>query len=170
MSDEIDEFIRRAAERRKQGQGQRKPARPAQAPPVPAAQPQRSQQRPRLAPEIVEAEIVEDISTSVSRHLNTQQFQQRAAHMTDDVDNADDRVETRLHQNFDHKLGRLSQIDSTEKGSAPTSRSATDTAATVTTADENLMLSFLVKSFHSPQSIRQAIILSDILTRPEHRW
>ena len=166
MSDEIDEFIRRAAERRKQGQGQRKPQRPA--PAAPATPQQRP--RPRLAPEIVEAEIVEDISASVARNLNTQQFQQRAAHMTDDVDNADDRVEARLQQTFDHKLGRLSQIDSTEKGSAPTSRSATDTAAQVTTADENLMLSFLVKSFHSPQTIRQAVILSDILTRPEHRW
>ncbi len=167
MSDEIDEFIRRAAEKRKQGQGQRKPQRPKPAPPAAAPV---ARQRPKLAPEIVEAEIIEDISTSVSRNLNTQEFEQRAAHMTEDVDNADERVEARLQQNFDHKLGRLSQIDSTAAGSAPTSRSATDTAAQVTTADENLMLTFLLKSFHTPQTIRQAIILSDILARPEHRW
>lgn len=167
MSDEIDEFIRRAAEKRRQAQGQRKPARPAPiAPPAPPPTPVR-----RLAPEIVEAEIIEDVSAHVARSVNAAAFDQHAAGLLDDdVDQADERVEARLQRTFDHKLGRLSQIDSTEKGSAPTTRSATDAAAQVTTADANPMLSFLVKSFGSPQSIRQAVILSDILTRPEHRW
>lgn len=165
MSDEIDEFIRRAAEKRRQAQGQRKPARPA-----PIASPAPTPVR-RLAPEIVEAEIVEDVSAHVARSVNTAAYDQRASRLLDDdVDQADDRVEARLQKTFDHKLGRLSQIDSTEKGSAPTTRSATDAAAQVTTTDANPMLSFLVQSFGSPQSIRQAVILSDILTRPEHRW
>lgn len=169
MSDEIDDFIRRAAERRKkgQGQGQRKPQRPPAAQPAPAPTPR---PRARLAPEIVEAEVVEDINTSVARHLNTQSFQQRATQMTEVVDNADERVEARLQQTFDHKLGRLGQSDSPQVEATSTARSATDTAAQVSTARDNALLLELLRSFQSPQSIRQAVILSDILARPEHRW
>lgn len=167
MSDEIDEFIRRAAERRKQGQGQKKPARAVQQ--APATPPARERLRPALAPEIVDAEVVEDVSAHVSRHLNTREFEQRASHMTDQVDQADDRVEARLHQTFDHQLGRL-KTSGTAAGAAPTVRSATDVAAIVTTADSNQMLTFLINGLRTPQNVRQAIIFSEILARPEHRW
>jgi hypothetical protein len=165
MSDEIDEFIRRAAERRRQqGQGQK---RQQQRPP---AQPQPKPKRaPLVQPEIVEAEIVssevvENVSSQVDRYLDNRQFENRAAHLGEQPALADDKVEARLHQTFDHQLGRL--------GSSPltTARGATDAAAQVTTDPANQMLTFLAKALKSPQEFRQAFILSEILARPADRW
>lgn len=168
MSDEIDEFIRRAAERRRQqGQGQRRAARPQQGQGKPS-------QRPRVPrsdvvdAEVVSAEVVEDVAMQVEKPLDSRGFDQRAAHLGEETAQADDRLEARLHQTFDHQLGRLQQTSSV--GPQATARTATDVAASVTTAAANEMLTFLVGALRSPQQVRQAIILSDILQRPEHRW
>jgi hypothetical protein len=168
MSDEIDEFIRRAAERRKQGQGQRKTQqRPAQSAPSPVA---RERTRPRmlqpevLDAEIVSAEVVPDIATSVSQHLDT-----RTSHFGEEPGLADDRVEARLHQTFDHKLGQLTQSGPIV-AQQTTVRSATDNAAEVTTSPANEALGFLINALRTPQNLRQAVILGEILTRPEHDW
>ena len=174
MSDEIDDFIRRAAERRRQqgqGQGQRRAARPQQGQGQGQGKPsQRSRAtRPNVVDaEVVSAEVVDDVARQLGRPLDSQGFDQRAAQLGEETAQADDRLEARLHQTFDHQLGRLQQTST----AAPqaTARSATDVAASVTTAAGNEMLAFLVGALRSPQQVRQAIILSDILQRPEHRW
>lgn len=170
MSDEIDDFIRRAAERRRQqGQGQRRAARPqqGQGQGKPAQRPR--VQRPNVVDaEVISAEVVDDVARQVGRPLDSQGFDQRAAQLGEETAQADDRLEARLHQTFDHQLGRLQQASTA--GPQATARTATDVAAAVTTAAGNEMLAFLVGALRSPQQVRQAIILSDILQRPEHRW
>lgn len=172
MPDDIEDFIRRAAERRKQQQqgqpAQRKPAErpaapvPAQ-PRVPLAAPLKP--APVVEAEIVSAEVVEHVSSHVATHLSTTQFDQRAAQLGEETALADDRLEARLHQKFDHQLGRLT----------PTSVTNTAMPGAATTSERPTMLHVispgsLVEMLRSPQQIRNAIILSEILARPEHRW
>lgn len=168
MSDEIEEFIRRAAERRKQtqGQGQRKPAtRPQESQPQPAQQ----RPRPRLAqPEVVEAEIVsaevvEHVSGYVAQHLSSQQFTERASHLGEETALADDKMEAHLHQKFDHQIGRLAPSTLDKQSAAATAGAAPTVSYISSSAD-------LANLLRSPQSIRNAIILSEILNRPEHLW
>lgn len=172
MSDEIDDFIRRAAERRRQqgqGQGQRRAGRPQQG--QGQGKPAQRQRVPRpnvVDAEVVSAEVIDDVARQAGRSLENQAFDQRAAQLGEETAQADDRLEARLHQTFDHQLGRLQQTSAA--GPQATARSATDVAASVTTAAGNEMLAFLVDALRSPQQVRQAIILSDILQRPEHRW
>jgi hypothetical protein len=174
MSDEIDEFIRRAAERRKQ-QGQRKPTPQQRPAPAPVPVPLRERARQRLAqPDVVEAEIVsaeliEDVSASVNKHLGNRQFEQRASQLSETAAAADDVVEARLHKTFDHKLGRLAQSNTGETQPG-TVRSATDNAAIVTTAAANDSLLFLINALRTPQMLRQAVIMNEILTRRDEQW
>ena len=168
MSDEIDDFIRRAAERRRQqGQAQRRAARSQQGQGKPA---QRARlPRPEVVDaEVVSAEVVDDVAMHAGKPLDSRGFDQRVAQLGEETAQADDRLEARLHQTFDHQKGRLQQTSSASPQA--TARTATDMAASVTTAAANEVLLQLVGALRSPQHVRQAIILSDILQRPEHRW
>ena len=149
LNEEIERFLREAS-------GQRNP-RP-------------STQR---APEPVVAEVVrpQRLSDSGSRHLETsvraneQRFGQRTSHLGEEVGLADKQMESRIYAAFDHQLGGLTNTsvgadvpdadmhDETPGASKPSSPAAE-----------------LAATFREPQSIRQAIILSEILSRPEHRW
>jgi hypothetical protein len=162
MSDEIDDFIRRAAERRRQ-QGQRRTQRPqqGQGQGKPAAQRPRPPRPSVTDAEIVSAEVVEETSRPESRPLTRQDFDQRAAKLGEETAQADDRLEARLHQTFDHEIGTLHHAGTPQ---------ATDTASKVTPTFAHEMLISLVSALRSPQQVRQAIILGDILQRPEHRW
>jgi hypothetical protein len=156
MSDEIDDFIRRAAERRRQGQqGQRKQQQ--QRPAQPPAQPKRAR---LVEQEVVEAQVVEDVAAHVNRHLDNQQFQNRASHLGEQPAEADDKVAARLHQTFDHQLGTLTS----------TSAPAPTTSAPATTPTVNPTAAALAKLLASPQDFRQAFILSEILKRPADNW
>ncbi|HTN76283.1 MAG TPA: hypothetical protein VL096_13590 [Pirellulaceae bacterium] len=160
MSDEIEDFIRRAAERRKkQNKAGNKPAARPAAPP--------KKQRTPL-PSVVEAEIVEpplreNISSYVASHLGSQALTEHASHLGEETALADDRLEARLHQKFDHKLGRLtrSTLDDSAQhstASAPPSQSIPNTPEAI------------AEMFRSPLQIRNAFILSEIFARPEHLW
>ncbi|MFV1967233.1 MAG: hypothetical protein ACC628_17530 [Pirellulaceae bacterium] len=150
MSDDIANFLRRAAQRRS---------------PLPP-------DIEILDAEIVDAEILEeedvsgaDVSRQVFQHLDTSSFAEHASHLGENVDQSDDRMESHLHQVFEHKLGRLGAQTSAaaesvldddgaqaEKKKAPTSAS--------TVAD----------MLRDPRNLRNAMVIREILTRPEHLW
>jgi hypothetical protein len=151
MSNEIEEFLRRAAQRR----AARQPPPDIEILDTP------------VDVEIVEAEpvVAEDVATHVAKHLNTREFSERTSHLGEHVGMADDDMDAHLHQKFDHKLGRLggalkSQVSDSDASAyeqpqaAPASSGATEIA----------------KLLRTPQNVRNAIVLSEILTRPEHRW
>jgi hypothetical protein len=174
MNDEIEEFIRRAAERRKQQGGQRPPPKPkpAQAPPqTPPQQPSSSRPplaRPVARPPVVEAEVVsaelaEHVSSHVASHIDTREFSERASHFGEQTALADDRLEARLHRKFDHAIGRLttSSIAQVEDIPDPGIRPAGETAVRPASPD------ILRQMLQSPQHVRNAIIMSEIFRRPE---
>ena len=146
MSDEITEFLRRAAQRRSQ--------------PPPDIE--------ILDAEVVDAEILEvggvsadDVSNRVAEHLDTSSFAERASHLGESVDQSDDRMESHLHQVFEHKLGQLG----TETAAAADSILDDDGPKQVPTSAGSLS-----EMLRNPQSLRNAIVAREILSRPEHLW
>ena len=158
MSDEIEAFLRRAAARRQQRQGgqQQRPA----APPPRTLVPEIQIIEPAAEAEIVEAQPVRE-RTVGGQHLDTGDFAERASHMGERVGQADDKMEAHLQQVFDHKVGRLASSRKSDLQPQP---------ATTATPTPGTASSDIAAMLRSPQSIRQAIILSEILAPPESRW
>jgi hypothetical protein len=112
--------------------------------------------------EIVDAELAE-IGDSVGRHVTqhlrgTEQIAEHTRHLGAEVDQADDKLQARLHQVFDHDLGRL------KKSASATAATPHESLAADVTVSEVLTM------LRNPQSIRDAIVLSEVLRRPEDRW
>jgi len=161
LANEIDQFVRQATQRRAEGgrqpvaQGQGGRPQPAARRPV-AAQPPVA----AVPVEAVPAELLQPVSERVptrgaSRNIGT--LSSRG--MESEVSEADENLEERVHEVFDHKLGQLSGTMSQSAEESPVAIPPTAKAAAGVAA----MLA-------DPANIRQAIVLTEILQRPEHRW
>jgi hypothetical protein len=87
------------------------------------------------------------------------QFEARAAELGSKVGQADDVMEARLHDTFDHQIGGLREL-------TPEPAAARGSSG----VDASMEIAKLVRILQDPDSIRQAIILREIIDRPEHRW
>jgi hypothetical protein len=118
--------------------------------------------------EVVDAELIEQpnrVAQSVQKHLtSSQQFGQHASQLGERVGLADDVLDARLHQTFDHKLGRLAQSSGNTLPEAPPEN--TDTLA----ASATRAMHPIAQLFGNALSIRNAIMLREILDRPVDRW
>lgn len=86
------------------------------------------------------------------RRLPESQLAEQAAHLGERIAGADDRVEARLHEKFDHKLGKLGSQQS---------------AVGETKPEESLTGAQRIKALLArPGGVREAIVLSEILRRP----
>ena len=175
MRDEVDEFLRRVAQMRAAAEAQAKaqqqrpvPAKPP-APPRPAPPPQRlapaRQEVKYVEPaeaEVVDVEIsdrVEGFNRRVAQDLRgSEQIAEHTRHLGEEVDRADDKLEARLHQVFDHQIGHLKK-STMEAGAILTSDPASDGTARD-----------MLQMLRTPQSVRDAIVMAEILRRPEDRW
>jgi len=187
MKDEVEEFLRRVAQLRAQAEAQARAQQQQQQRPPIQQQQQRSpfqpQQPPpprtvppaRLAParedvvylepvevEVVDAELAElgdDVGRHVAQHLRgDQEIAEHTRQLGAEVDQADDKLESRLHSVFDHQLGQLK-------------KTATDTAATAHVRGlPDVSLGEIRGLLRSPGSIRDAIVMAEILHRPVERW
>ena len=159
MAKDIEEFLKMAAARRRESQASAPatPARPAaqKIPPTQKKQPT----RPGLVVSDSDVEIVPAQRESVAKHvesrINSSRLKKHAEKLGEKVGRADDVIEARLHQTFDHKVGRLAQPASAPPG--PSDKSKMQTR----------MASSLLAMLASPQSVQQAFIMSEILKRPE---
>jgi hypothetical protein len=153
MADDIERFLLQAAQRRR--------ARKLPTPRPPQPQPQDA--------EIIEAESVGlgglrsgGLESRVAEDLDTSEFSERASHLGERVGKADDKMEARLQSKFDHQVGRL--------GGAASTDTAAEEEAAPETGGPAPSPGNLAQWLRSPDSLRQAIVLSEILERPEHRW
>ena len=159
MAKDIEEFLKMAAARRREAQ-QSAPAQPAR--PTPQKIPPK-QKKPLTRPGLVlsesEVEIVPAQRESVAKHvesrIDTSRLKKHAEKLGEKVGKADDVLEARLHQKFDHQVGRLAQPKPV--AAAPDDKSKMQTRTT----------SSLLAMIASPQSVQQAIVMSEILKRPE---
>ena len=168
MARDIEEFLKMAAQRRQQ-QRQQQQAGGAQRQPRPATPPVQ-----RLASQLVtpatedEIQILDDtsgqdmrhqtVSGHVETHIDTSEIAQHTRQLGQKVGMADDKLEARLQQKFDHDVGHL-QIDQ--------KRSAQSETTSVTETDLSEAAAALMQMLRTPTSIRQAILISEVLKRPE---
>lgn len=178
VDEEIENFLRRAAQQRAGQQPQPRPAPQPAAPPAPAA-PRTLVERPAVLPslpsttrrpsDLVQVEMVDEedegagmkgltVSEHVQRHLDTRSFESRASHLTK-VDQADEQLSAHLHQTFDHEVGTLAARTQKAKEIA----AAAATAAT----SSKITASGVFALLKDRNSLRNAIILQEILRRPE---
>lgn len=178
MPDDLDEFLKRAAEKRKRRKPEivllddqpgpagrvpptppppvmqrpsppARPQSPSKVPPVPSATPVSQPARQPLSQE-APLEPHESVEEHVQHHLDTREFHERATKLGAEVDLADEKLEAHLHQVFDHDVGTLSH-DRRQPAEGETTPSA----------------SFFQAMFQSMDELRRAIILREILERPK---
>lgn len=176
MKDEVEEFLRRVAQLRAQAEAQARAQqqRPGfqpqqQAPPQRAAPPARlvpaQQEVVYLEPadaEIVDAEVAELNEESghyAPHHIQGEYaFTQHTNQLGAEVDLADDKLESHLHETFDHQLGRLK-------------KTASDTAAVEHAKPMvDVTISEIRALLATPAKMRDAVVMAEILRRPEDRW
>lgn len=163
LTDEVEEFLRRAAERRRGGQ----PREVEILRPEVQAPPQRTVNRP--APRAVDAVVLTDeerigresVEKHTQQHLDTTSYASRAEQLTT-VDDADENMQSHLHSVFDHQIGSLGQ---------PTQSATADDPASAPAAEAVTLLGApIAEMLASPQGLRNAFVLQEILRRPEDRW
>ncbi|MCO6455081.1 MAG: hypothetical protein J5I93_07250 [Pirellulaceae bacterium] len=141
MSD-LEDFMRRAAEHRAR----------LQRPEIEILEP--------AEVELVDAEIVRampvGVDSHVASHINTREFTERASHLGEQVGQADDNLEARLQATFDHRVGSL--------------RTHPGTVAPVAADQPFTPTNPWLKLLSSPENLRQAIVLGEILQPPRDRW
>ena len=185
MARDIEEFLRRAAERRKQqkqGGGAKPPPRQQQPRQQPPRQRQQTPKRqPQRRPPPVEAEIVDDIPASRRRQKpktkkpkkKTLQEQRVARHVRENIDVSDvsaradtlgdriadvhDQVESAIHKHLDHDLTALDDTQSITELPPPA----------IFGAKSDEFAEELREMLRNPQMVGKAIILAEILKRPE---
>jgi hypothetical protein len=121
-----------------------------------------SNRRIQTEPEIIEDVIVVSQGSSVSQHvssyMDSSKFRESASHLGEQVGQADERLSAHLNQAFAHQVGNLAgQPNEVERGGAAVIHSVVSGGQIAT-------------MLHDPRMFRHAIVLNEILTRPEHRW
>ncbi len=106
--------------------------------------------------EIVDAMVVAE-PDRLTTHVDTSQFERRAEHLGEDVGQADENLEAQLQAKFDHKLGALDD--------APGMPAAVEQSPV-----EDTLAREVAQMLRQPNSVRKAILLSEILTPPADRW
>jgi hypothetical protein len=107
--------------------------------------------------DVYTAEVIapRTLRPSVTSHVSTDDLARHAAELGEELDQADERMDARLHQQFDHAVGALGDSsdavhEDPAKGQLP--------KEAVTTRE-------IIDVFRSPERIREAIIMNEILNR-----
>lgn len=171
MARDIEEFLRRAAERRQQqkNQGQKpKPARPVRQP-LPeieveiveprADKPLRKNQNVRPGKAKQQKDLRhQSVSEHVKQHLDTSKIAQHAENLGDRIASVHDKVDQAIHRRLDHNVSKIDDRPTITDDPRPG----------VVGGDEIIPIAVeLLEMLSQPKSIRQAILLSEILKRPE---
>lgn len=171
---DVEDFLRRVAQMRAEAQAKARqanqPRTPQPAAPPPQQPPQRLTPPPRrlepvTAPvqaEVIEARIVDRaqvVDQRVREHLRgPEQIAEHARHLGEQVDQADERLQAHLHEVFDHQIGQLK-----ESGAAVVAQREQVTPG-------GLSPETIWRLLRSPTAARDAVVLAEILQRPEQRW
>ena len=106
MANEIDEFLRRVAER-----GKRNGVEPAPRPTsqeVPATP--KVSEKPVVAETAADTPIGRQVTEHVTKYLDEQEFARRSAQLGAEVVEVDREVDQHLHQTFDHSVSKLATV------------------------------------------------------------
>ncbi len=159
MAKDIEEFLKMAAARRREAQPSAPATPPRQTPQKTPPKQKKQPARPSLVVSESEVEIVptkrESVAKHVESHIDTSRLKKHAEKLGEKVGRADDVLEARLHQTFDHQIGRLVRPESATGDPAGKPKPPTRTASS------------LLAMMASQHNVQQAIVMSEILKRPE---
>lgn len=161
MFDEIEKFLKQAAEAAQQDQQRRANEARRRT----SQQQQRGQKPPPPRPlpqaEVVDAELADISSLSgIERDFRgTQEIAEHTRRLGSEVVQQDQSMQAHLHQTFDHQVGTLKS-----------GRGVTDVGPTRAAGDSMDAARSILRMIASPDGIRDAIILGEVLRRPEERW
>ena len=176
MADDLDEFLKQAAQRRQQRQKQR-----SDRPPVvqsnESSRPNQSQRptpTPRLEQQdpIPTAKVVEynQPYTPTVGNLSASLPSSSTSGVSDSVDQADERMQSHLKEVFQHEIGNLRQSDPkrSSKKKQKKEPQLQETPATPAEIQPTAKVSSasLIAQLRDPQSLRMAIIAHEIMKRP----
>lgn len=131
---------------------------------------------------VVDAEIVADsISTrSVGGlddyHLDSRQFSENFLPLDREIDSTYETAASNLHEKFDHNLGQITQgqRDPLSAHKQPKERMNTEANQQAAVLPGDLAnvtaLGEIAAALYNKDDLRRAIILNEVLGRPEHRW
>lgn len=161
LNAEIEQFLKRANERREQKSRRAAPQK--ESTPVP---PQRQfDQSAAVEIEPIERTDFDSVSSSVERHLGLRSFEKRDEILGEDIDQADEEMELHLQQAFGHRVGTFDT--STSRDSESSQR---DNLRPSPTDDHPATALALAGLLVNQASLRQAVLLKEILERPVDRW
>jgi hypothetical protein len=125
--------------------------------PVPA--PPRRQRTPR-PPQRGIAPQQQSVADHVAEHVTSavRQISEEAAHLGDRVAESDRQFNTQLQQKFDHEIGTLGDRHALRVQDQQPAAAPVNPAVQIATL------------LASPDGMRQAMILNEVLRRPEERW
>jgi hypothetical protein len=162
LNAEIEQFLKRAEARRGEGQRRGQAAKAVKAPAKPAAKQPPQPPTPRREPRTRRG--FGDVAESVEKHLGHRGFESRTEHLADDIVRADQQMEDHLQKAFSRKVGTLD--DSGDASKAP----LTDAQTAAVLADGPSAETGIAIVLANPQTLKQAVVLTEIFARPEHRW
>ncbi len=162
LNTEIEQFLKRASERKGERLKRESPVKPAPKPPKPA--PKQPLRETAAAIEPLPQRSFDSVASSVEKHLGHRGFKQHAEHLADDIVRADQQMEDHLQKAFSRKVGTLG--DAKPSSAQP----ATDSVPAATTADRSEAGLALAGMLANPQTLKQMIVLNEILRRPDDHW
>jgi hypothetical protein len=163
VKDEIEEFLRRAAQKQQHGAPAAGPTRRA---PQAAAQTVQQQQ-------VVQAEVVrrKPFGTEVSEHaqkfLDDKEFDERSAKLGSEVTSSEKKMEQHLKQMFGKDINKSASLagDNAAPAIPLPANYLQDSVPALSVAGVGL-----AAALNNIDSLRQAIVLNEILQRPMDRW
>lgn len=162
---EIEDFLRRATQPR----GAQPPARAPRPRPGPAPPMAEVVGGRRGPPEAAfDRPVGVGMAEHVQEHLGRGEFQRRAAELGGQVALADDHLEHRLQQVFGHEVSHLPSVPG--ESAAMTRTEEAGEAEDRVTGWPSTAAAGLAAVFSDVGNIRQAIVINEILQRPEDRW
>jgi hypothetical protein len=167
LHSEIDAFLRRAAQRRGAARAQN----------VEVLEPQRAES-------LVEAQVVplqpvlgQGVATHVQEHIQARPFDQSIASLGKDVGQADEKLEGRLHEVFDHGLGRLAHAtDEGHERQQVTEGTDSEVWQTAEAGrqqekhDIEARGSKIAALLRDPSSLKDAVVMAEIFRRYDDRF
>ncbi|HWB00954.1 MAG TPA: hypothetical protein VG713_20825 [Pirellulales bacterium] len=170
LHDEVEEFLRRAAERK----GTAAPQLPS--PPLPSKRPRINVELPpkpaplqrstsKAAKQPGKTPVAKQLPEPADRlapggfedHISGRHLATRVGTLS----THEQAFDTQIGQDFNRSVGTL----------APNAAQASVTAVGASAEpQQSVPADAIAAALRSPQSVRDAIVLSEILTRPEHRW
>ena len=168
MSNDLERFLQKAAERLKdkiqqQEASQRPPAhRPPSQPPR-----QRGPIASASSSDVIEAQVVnsrlrgDDPLSSIDTRPSV--ATERPQHLAQEISQTDERMTGHLHQVFDHSVSRLPSASGALQDSASRSPDQTDQAIEVNRRDR--MSSPFLRMLRKPATLRAAFIAGEIFRR-----